>query len=312
MDYHLSYQSPCIDSGDPSLEDPDGTRSDMGALFYPQYFDELYINEIQSVNDTTIADSYGDYDDWFELYNGSDYDCDLSWVFVSDDPAQLDIYRFPSGTVIPAGGFLLVWADGHYWQEGLHLPFALSSEGDSLYVSRQPVEQASLLRSSAPRRGERRISDDPVDGGPVDQRALSLVDSRRFGPIPPDVSCGRFSDGGDNWGLLEFCTPGWSNSLPWNDRGFLQVSAAFPNPVFTGSVAVDLTVNAGLTRVSVYDMAGRLVAVPFDGYLESGQYTIYWDTALQTGGNAPVGVYLIHVLHSAGLSESRKVVVLRN
>jgi hypothetical protein len=77
-------------------------------------------------------------------------------------------------------------------------------------------------------------------------------------------------------------------------------------------VAVDLTVDAGSTRVSVYDMAGRLIAVPFDGYLESGEYRIYWDTSLQSGGNAPVGVYLIHVMHSAGLSQSRKVVVLRD
>jgi hypothetical protein len=36
-DYQLSEDSPCIDTGDPdSPRDPDGTRSDMGALFYNQ------------------------------------------------------------------------------------------------------------------------------------------------------------------------------------------------------------------------------------------------------------------------------------
>ncbi len=36
FDYHLSYISPCIDSGDPdSPNDPDGSRADMGALFPP-------------------------------------------------------------------------------------------------------------------------------------------------------------------------------------------------------------------------------------------------------------------------------------
>lgn len=291
-DYHLSYESPCIDSGDPSMEDPDGTRSDMGAVFFPQFLDDLYINEFQSVNDTTIADSYGDYDDWFELYNGSDWDCDLSWVFVSDDPSRLETYQFPPGTVIPAGGYLIVWADGHPWQDGLHLPFALSSEGDSIYVSRQPAEP-----SSGDAEGSR-------------TRALKLVDSVSFGPVPPDMSYGRYSDGGPEWGLLEFCTPGWSNSLPWSDTGFLQVSAAFPNPLMGGSVALDITVDAGLTRVSVYDMAGRLIAVPYDGYLESGEYRFHWDAAFESGARVPVGVYLIHVMHSAGLSESRKVVVL--
>lgn len=36
-DYHLQEQSPCIDTGDPeSPSDPDGTRADMGALYYHQ------------------------------------------------------------------------------------------------------------------------------------------------------------------------------------------------------------------------------------------------------------------------------------
>jgi len=36
-DYHLLYGSPCIDTGDPSSPpDPDGTRADMGALFFDQ------------------------------------------------------------------------------------------------------------------------------------------------------------------------------------------------------------------------------------------------------------------------------------
>ena len=36
-DYHLQYGSPCIDAGDPSSpSDPDGTRADMGALYYDQ------------------------------------------------------------------------------------------------------------------------------------------------------------------------------------------------------------------------------------------------------------------------------------
>ena len=37
VDYHLTASSPCIDAGDPSAAlDPDGSRADMGALFYDQ------------------------------------------------------------------------------------------------------------------------------------------------------------------------------------------------------------------------------------------------------------------------------------
>ncbi len=36
-DYHLTEDSPCIDTGDPgSPDDPDRTRADMGAFFFPQ------------------------------------------------------------------------------------------------------------------------------------------------------------------------------------------------------------------------------------------------------------------------------------
>ncbi len=36
-DYHLQQGSPCIDAGDPSSpHDPDGTRADMGALYFDQ------------------------------------------------------------------------------------------------------------------------------------------------------------------------------------------------------------------------------------------------------------------------------------
>ncbi len=52
-DYHLTYGSPCIDAGDPaSPPDPDGTRADMGALF----FDQTGIGG--SVNPTSAFEMY--------------------------------------------------------------------------------------------------------------------------------------------------------------------------------------------------------------------------------------------------------------
>ena len=35
-DYHLLYNSPCIDAGSPDYIDPDATISDMGAFYYHQ------------------------------------------------------------------------------------------------------------------------------------------------------------------------------------------------------------------------------------------------------------------------------------
>jgi len=45
-DFHLTGDSPCIDTGDPeSPEDPDGTRTDMGAF----YFNQLNVPEYEEV-----------------------------------------------------------------------------------------------------------------------------------------------------------------------------------------------------------------------------------------------------------------------
>ncbi len=287
-DWHLSCTSPCIDAGSPLITDPDGTRSDMGALFFPQIFDGLVINEIQSVNDTTIADAYNEYDDWFEIYNGSGYDCDLSWVYVSDDPSDLAKYQFPPGSTIASGGFLVVWADEQPWQDGYHLPFRLAGTGDSLYFSRQPAGSRINIDSDAPR----------------------LIDFKYFDAIESDRSFGRVTDGSARWSILEHCTPGQSNSIPYTANGYLQVSSPFPNPVFSGSVALDIVVDAGQTMVSIYDLSGRLVDVILDEYLETGQHRLYWDTLRSGGGQAPSGIYLIQVRHAAGLSESRKTVIL--
>jgi len=50
-DFHLQVSSPCIDMGDPSLElDPDGTRADIGAYYYPQPpppEPDIYVNPLE-------------------------------------------------------------------------------------------------------------------------------------------------------------------------------------------------------------------------------------------------------------------------
>ena len=44
-DFTLQISSPCIDTGDPEILDPDGSRSDMGAYYFPQESNTLSIDE---------------------------------------------------------------------------------------------------------------------------------------------------------------------------------------------------------------------------------------------------------------------------
>ncbi|MHC3130231.1 MAG: CotH kinase family protein, partial [Candidatus Bathyarchaeota archaeon] len=72
--------------------------------------DGLVINEFMANNDDAVAGPDGDYPDWIELYNGGTEAVDLSGMYLSDDITNPK-WQFPSGTVIEAGGFLVVWGD---------------------------------------------------------------------------------------------------------------------------------------------------------------------------------------------------------
>ncbi|HEY9175441.1 MAG TPA: lamin tail domain-containing protein, partial [Verrucomicrobiae bacterium] len=127
------------------------------------------INEFMAGNTRTLADpADNDYDDWFELYNSDTNEVDLSSYTLTDNLENPTKYRVPAGTRIPAGGFLLVWADEETGQNApgrdLHVNFKLSLGGEALGLF-------------AP------------DG--------SVVDAFDFGQQTNDVSMGRFPDGAD-------------------------------------------------------------------------------------------------------------------
>lgn len=94
----------------------------------------VVINEFMAANDATVADQDGEFDDWIELHNTSNMAVDLTGYFLSDNPENLDKYDIPDGTIIPANGYLIVWADEDGMQEGLHANFKLARAGEELFL----------------------------------------------------------------------------------------------------------------------------------------------------------------------------------
>lgn len=84
----------------------------------------LVLNEALSSSDVIS--------EFIEIYNGTDAALDLSGWSISDGYALgATPFPFPSGTVVPAGSFLIVWADdGEGTEEGLHAPFKLNKSGE--------------------------------------------------------------------------------------------------------------------------------------------------------------------------------------
>ncbi|MFN0213088.1 MAG: CotH kinase family protein [Saprospiraceae bacterium] len=92
----------------------------------------VVINEVMASNTSTAVDEAGQYEDWIELHNLTDQDLDLSGYALSDNPANLRKWEFPTGTSIPAQGYLIVWADEDGDQGPLHTSFKLSASGETL------------------------------------------------------------------------------------------------------------------------------------------------------------------------------------
>lgn len=96
----------------------------------------LVINEIMSSNATTIADEDGDYEDWIELYNGTDSVINLTGYTLSDNLANPDKWIFPNITIGP-NEYLLIFASGKNRTTGdfLHTNFSISKDGENIILS---------------------------------------------------------------------------------------------------------------------------------------------------------------------------------
>lgn len=94
----------------------------------------VVINEVMASNQAYITDENGEYEDWIELYNNSNSSVNLGGWFLTDNPDNLDKWEFPTNTVIPAMGYIIIWADEDSSQGPLHANFKLSAAGEQLLL----------------------------------------------------------------------------------------------------------------------------------------------------------------------------------
>ena len=97
---------------------------------------KLIINEVMLSNNNTIEDKYGKNSDYIELYNGNDYDIDLTGYYLSDNMKETRKWKFPSVT-IEKNSYLLVFASGkNEIKDGeLHTNFKLGAKGEVVLLS---------------------------------------------------------------------------------------------------------------------------------------------------------------------------------
>ncbi|SDM92878.1 CotH kinase family protein, partial [Siphonobacter aquaeclarae] len=145
---------------------------------------QVYINEIMASNSRTVSDATGAEEDWFEIYNPNAFSVNIGGYYVTDDASRPTKYRFPTGsaqTIVPANGFILIWASEAPQRGVTHVGFKLSADGETirLYAS---------------------------DG-------TTLIDGVTFGPQRPDISYGRQTNGSNTWVYFPTATPGAGNQI---------------------------------------------------------------------------------------------------
>ena len=95
----------------------------------------VVVNEILASNNTGQVDEAGDFEDWIELYNNNETDVDLSGFYLTDNGESLQKWIIPAGTILPAKGYLIIWADEEQEEGALHTNFKLSAGGEVVVLS---------------------------------------------------------------------------------------------------------------------------------------------------------------------------------
>lgn len=150
----------------------------------------LFINEWMPRNAGLVKDPADNAaDDWFEIFNGGTETIDLGGFYLSDSLGNPTKFRVPANGRyrIPAGGFLVVFADDSADQN--------SAGRTNLHVNFQLGGSSGAIGIFAP------------DGS-------TPIDLITYGNQTNDVSEGRFSDGAAPRVFMARATPSGPNSHP--------------------------------------------------------------------------------------------------
>lgn len=201
-------------------------RASRAVLGTPGIDEAVNLNPPAVVINEILAHSAGDAGDWIELRNTTGADIDLSGWYLSNDAADLLEYALPSGSVIPADGYLVLNQADTFGNAGSAHPFSLNGDGGELYLS----------SSTTP----------GILGG--------YRQGITFGASDVGVTQGRFttSTGAVDFVALSTATAGAANSYP--QVGPVVITEIQYHPAGSASEFIELH-NTSDTIVPLYDPA---------------------------------------------------------
>ena len=160
----------------------------------------LVISEVLADNAGSLTVA-GSTPDWIEFYNPSASSTDLGGLSLNDqannNPPR---WVFPAGSIVPAGGYLVIYADGGAPASATNTGFGLNANGGAVY-----------LFNRAPNTND-------------------IISQIEYGLQTPDLSIGRVPSGSTNW-VLTLPTPGLANvATVLGDPSLLRVNEWMADP----------------------------------------------------------------------------------
>jgi hypothetical protein len=320
LDY-LDYPAMSAGSSYGNLRDGDGTERgglvpSPGATNTARL--RVFINEWMADNRSFLEDTADDdFEDWIELYNGSATDVDLTGYWMTD--ASGTHWDLPPGTVLPARGFLLIWADGETNQNGsgsaeLHARFKLDKDGDHLEL-RGPdaalVDAVTLLpqtndvsRGRLPDGSDHLVdfTQSPSPGSPNQQdpfellvpgtvtvaagQPVAFMANVRNAPVPPWVITFSLDESAPAGAVLEPCFGGFSWVTTAHQVGTHRFTVHADNngsPPFRLSAAVTVTVTSPLEFIDLQRWPNGQVTLQWKS-TPGRSYLVQFRDELNAGG----------------------------
>ena len=175
---------------------------------------QVLINEYSAANWNQFLDNYDKHEDWVELYNQSGSSADISGLYLTDNPDNLQKWKIPSGAIIPPKGFFRIWLSGRDVADpdNYHANFKLTQTAGK-------TEELVISNSQ---------------GNIIDQVKLKVTQNQQ--------SVGRKTDGALEWWIFTQPTIGASNNSVLPFRSIAKKPKMNKSPGFyAGQVVVSMS-----------------------------------------------------------------------
>lgn len=238
-------------------------------------FSQIVINEYSAANYNGTADNYGEFEDWFELYNPSGTAIDLNGYFLSDKSDNLTKWQISAPLNILPNNYQMVYCSGRNEIIGtnVHTGYKLhQTKGNEWIILTNP------------------------DG-------ITVEDSVWIRPCLTNQSRGRVSDGDLNWGVFPMPNPNNSNIGSLNEYSQKPTFAPIPG-YFATNTNITITASAGAqiyytTDGSLPDNTDNL----YTGAVAINTTTVLKAVAYDSDPNTPpsfmtFGTYFIGTSHT--------------